>query len=252
MPGLANHSLDARRALDMIRRFCHRSLPRFHLVLLCCGAISLVRAGAAPNLSVGSMAGAPASTIGVPVNLSGNTTGVSIQFDLTFDTNRIASASAVPVPLPNHLLASGSPASGVLRVIMYSPNNTILPNGSLMTLQLTLSSLAAQGLTPIQITNALLVDASSAVLQPLGLQLGLINISAGAGSSLTLLGPPLNGQLSLLLFGPSDKRYVLQSSIDLFQWFDLRTNVLIGGQASFTDSPGSNSAQRFYRAKYLP
>lgn len=225
---------------------------RLSVGLLVLVTTSLMNALGAPAIAVGSTAGAPGGTATVPIYLSGNTRGVAAQFDLAFDANRIALASAVGGGgSPNHILASGQPTNGVLRVVLYSLTNSLLGNGVLINLRLTILPAAPESVMPIQVTNALLADVTAASVQPLTLQAGSLLISLGAGSRLASLNRSA-GQVQFQLIGPADKRYVIQGSPDLSSWIDLATNVLAGGQITITDTTATNLPQRFYRARYAP
>lgn len=212
----------------------------------------LFDAGGAPVISVGVSSGAPGGSASVPVYLSGNISGVALQFDLLFDPARIAAASAVSVADPNHVLVTGQPTNGVLRIVLYSLSNAQLGSGTLIDFQMAILPGAPEGPLVLAVTNAVMADITGASVQPIALQSGLLTISVGAGSQLTLIGRLVNGQVQLQLSGPANKRYILQSSPDLSNWINVSTNVLTGGLISLTDSPPANGSQRFYRANYAP
>ena len=218
------------------------------LLILACGSVT-----AAPGISVGSTAAAPGGSGSVPVILSGNTTGVALQFDLVFDSTVVVAASVnASYASANHILASGQPTNGVLRVILYSLSNAQLNNGALINFQLSTAAAAAEGLVNLVVTNVVMADANASSVQPITAQPGILTISAGAGSQLTLLVRMSSGQVQLQLKGPAGKLYILQGSRDLLQWTNLSTNVLAGGQINLTDITATNLSQRFYRANYAP
>lgn len=234
------------------RSLLHRAaVPWLGALVLICGGRLL--ANAAPAISVGSASGAPGGNASVPAYLFGNTAGVSVQFDLVFDPARITAVSAASdSAAPTHVLASGQPANGVLRIVLYSLSNAQLGSGTLVNFQLAISPAAAEGPLILQVTNAVMADITGSSVQPLSLQPGLLTISAGAGSRLALIARLVNGQVQLQLTGPANKLYLFQSSPDLSNWITVSTNVLTDGQINLTNSPPANASPRFYRAKYAP
>lgn len=222
---------------------------------LCLGLLltaSSVTGWGAPGLAVGSYAVAPGGNASLPVVLAGNSSGVALQFDLVFDPTQVTAAAATPSAGVTHLLATSQPASGTLRVVLYSLANAQLKDGLLLGLQLSVSPVAVEAPVAIQITNALLADVTGIAVTPLALQPGVLTISAGAGAKLGLLVRATDGQIQFQLTGPADKRYVIQGSSDLSQWQNLSTNVLVGGQVTISDGSATNAVRRFYRARYAP
>ncbi len=77
-----------------------------------------------------------------------------------------------------------------------------------------------------------------------------------AGLRLQLPGPPLNGQMLLLLYGTVGDHYEIDASSNLTSWGAIvtftNTATNSGGIYSYTDTPPTNVGLRYYRAKQLP
>jgi hypothetical protein len=208
---------------------------------------------AAPAVSVGPSSAAPGGSGTSLVYLVGNTSGVALQFDLVFDPSRVVAAGVMSDPSNlTHVVVSGQPTNGVLRVVLYSLNNALLNSSALVDLQVAIAPGAAEGPLALLVTNAILADATGSGVAPVSLLPGTLTISAGAGSRLTLLGRFVGGQVQLQLTGPANKKYILQSSPDLATWINISTNILTDGQITLSDSPPPASSKRYYRANYAP
>ena len=94
---------------------------------------------------------------------------------------------------------------------------------------------------------------SVVVLNPFGVATSTDVTLTVLGSDLRLLSPGVsNNQFGLQLAGPPSRSAVVQFSTNLIDWLSLATNLLTGGQSSFTDSGSQTSRARFYRAVLLP
>src|SRR5438093_1355558 len=93
---------------------------------------------AAPSLSVASTAGAPGATALVAVNYSSDTNAPTLQFDLLYATNFLASGEPIRGnALSDHSVASAEPYPGVRRVLIFSGSNRRITNGVLVYLPFT-------------------------------------------------------------------------------------------------------------------
>jgi hypothetical protein len=96
---------------------------------------------AAPVLSVGSTAGVPGGTVPVAVSYTTDTNAPSLQFDLLYATNYLASGPpAGGSALADHLVATSEPTNGVRRVVIFSFSNTPITNGVLVFVPFTITT----------------------------------------------------------------------------------------------------------------
>jgi hypothetical protein len=70
--------------------------------------------------------------------------------------------------------------------------------------------------------------------------------------SLKYLGRDETQALRWQLTGDSNRTYMVQASTNLFGWSDVTTVQPTGGMAEFSDPPGENPGNRFYRAILVP
>lgn len=201
------------------------------------------------QLSVGNGAGVPGSSVSVPTALSSSTNLVAVQYDVIFtSTNLTASVAEPGTEQPNHLVASSLIKPGLRRVVLYSHSNALLTNGVLANLVFSIATNAPPGVTSLTLTNPIFADAQANPVAPIGLASGFVlTLTAPARFGSILLST--NGVVQFQIFGSENQSYVIQSSTNLSQWVDMSTNMVIGGQISFSDQTASLSTYRFYRAK---
>ena len=75
----------------------------------------------------------------------------------------------------------------------------------------------------------------------------------GARSSISVLGPPAGGQITIRVQGSPDLSYTLQASSNLSAWTDRQTNYANSlGIVDFTEPVANHVPRSFYRARQNP
>jgi hypothetical protein len=207
----------------------------------------------APQITVAPSSGPPAGSATVPINLSGNTVGVGVQLDVKYDGGTLSLGTPTGgSALSTQLVTSSQLTNGMVRIVIYSLGNTLLGNGTLVNLPFNISPGAVAGPINIGLTNVMMADAGANSLTPVLLQPGALNVSFGAGARLGGFTRGSNGRVQFQLTATPDQKFVIQTSFDLIQWYNLSTNVVFGGMINLTDTPATNYPSQFYRALYSP
>ena len=139
--------------------------------------VAAVRASAATILSVENRSALAGASVGLSVNLGqGGNAVVGAQFDLTFDTNSVSLSATTRLGLTNHLMRSRQLAPGRQRVLIYSLQNSNLPDGEILRLQFLIHSNVADGIYALSLSNAILANQSGMAVLPLAVTNGAINV----------------------------------------------------------------------------
>ncbi len=219
------------------------ALNRLAVVLGWCGATAV---WAGPQLAIGTGAGDTTSI--VPVTFTSDVPSVAVQFDVLFDAARLVSGPALPVgAYPNQQVVSSEPVPGTRRVVVYSANNAVIPNGVVVNLQFTPISQSADGPVALTAANVLVANAAAGSVKPVQTAPGTFTIGAVARFSSVSVTPA--GLVQLELTGPPGRTFALQKSADLLQWSAVSTNPIpAGGVVTLGDPTAVASQVRFYRA----
>src|SRR5438093_1048986 len=98
------------------------------------------------QLMVGNVRGAPGSTVSVPIQFASDTTVVAAQFDLVYEATSVSAGTAAGgSAVVGHSVKSSEASAGVRRVVVYSLENAQFQNGVLVTIPLSISSNAPEG-----------------------------------------------------------------------------------------------------------
>ena len=120
----------------------------------------------------------------VPVNLSGATNVVAAQFDLVFASTNVATGDAVAGPaLADHVVTTGGPAAGTVRLVIHSPTNASLGTGIVANLPVPFAANAAPGSIRIGVSNVLLSDIDGVAVTNIALRPG--SVSCGTSAPVT-------------------------------------------------------------------
>ena len=224
------------------------------VVIVCSALLTFIFSGgnclASVTLTIGQGTGDQTRTGLVPVSFSSDDPAVAIQFDVQFDDTLVVTGPVLLQSLTtNQVVVSGQPTNGVQRVVIYSLNNTPLPNGVLLNLQLLAGFFAQDGSASLTPTNVIVANAAAQRLAPVILNPGSFLISSAPAAQFVSAGIQ-NGTLELELMGKVGDTFVLQTSIDLIGWAPLYTNKIPdGGVLRFSDSRVVTNPARFYRAQ---
>jgi len=212
-------------------------------------AVLVVSAGAtaAPVLSVNSTAAIPGSTVQVAVRYTTDTNAPSLQFDLLYATNYLATGTPTGGDaLADHQVASSEPAPGVRRVLIFSFSNALLTNGVLAFVPFTIATNAPDHDEALTLSNVVVST----------LQANQV-LAYSSNGVLTIAVPPqitsvvrTNSGARVQLVGTSGREYRLeaQTNVAALQWTPLATNIAVNGLAEFNDATPAAFSSRFYRA----
>jgi hypothetical protein len=218
-------------------------------------AIAMLARGvcAAPSISVGIAAGAPGETAMVPVNYVSDTNIVSLQFDLVYATNVLASGNPVGgSALADHVFGTSEITSGLRRVLIFSFSNTPFTNGVLVYIPFTIATNAIDHDEVFSLTNVLFVSANADPIPPAAILGGRLAVSPSPRLSPSAVTG--DGVAHVQLAGTSGRTYVIEASATLEapQWAAVATNTATGGPLNFDDASAGNISPRFYRARLEP
>ena len=216
--------------------------------LLLIGAAS---APAEPTEALVSTAGAPGTTVLVPINVTIDTNVVSFQFDLLYSTNDLTPGAPVGgSALADQQLYYNVVSPGDYRVLAFSFSNSPITNGVLVYVPFTIASNAPDHDEPLALSGVMLVAASSFNVPVL--------VSSNATLSITVpphftaIFPTNLGAIHLELTGAAGRAYVIQAATNLTQpqWTPLITNTNLTGVLPYDDASAGNFPIRFYRATF--
>lgn len=184
----------------------------------------------------------------VPVSYESDVPAVAIQFDVQFDPARLVSAPTLLGGLASdHLVVSSEPTPGTRRVVVYSPENSPLPNGVLLDLQFLPLAQSPDGPVSLVPANVIVVGKGPVSITPVVALPGTFTIGTPARFGSVTVSPA--GLVELELTGPVGATFALQRSPDLNQWTSIATNAIPpGGVLHATDPSAVGAAARFYRA----
>ena len=197
----------------------------------------------AATLTLGSAPGFPGQTTTVPLQLSAGTNlpphVIAVQADVVFAPERI---SALPPTsgsaLRGHRVVSREPTNGVRRLVLYSPNNAAMTNGTVVRLPFQIAPTNYQNIR-LELTNVVLALAA-------GSQLTTTNFAGTIYLNPVSFGP--TGEAEGFLRTSSNERHFIQATTDFIHWTTIATNDAIGSIIRFLDLDAAQYPQRFYRA----
>ena len=200
-------------------------------------------AQAAPRLAFPYIRGFPAATVEVPLTLRYGTNDlrdvVGLQADVTFSGGQVAVGSVEPgTAADNHLLRFAEPVAGTTRFLVFSLNNRVLTNGSVMLLPCTMANNAFDN-ARMTLSNVILARAD-------GTSVPLTAFSGGVVIHPVFVHP--DGHVDGFFTVQPDVSYLVQATTDFVGWEDLITKSVLGSLLDFVDPAASEYPFRFYRA----
>lgn len=164
-------------------------------LFVCALLLSQATALGGVELRVGTGATVPGGTVSVPVRLVADTNAAAVQFDLVYTNANVTHGDAVGGPaLADHAIATGTPANGICRVVIHSPVNAALGNGTVAWLPFTLASTTPHGTYPLSLSNVVLSAEDGSIIIPTSLVGGSLICTASLGGALSSF-PRHDGQL---------------------------------------------------------
>lgn len=133
-----------------------------------------------PQLALPDLDAMRGDAVQAPVALSGvSGVGTALQLDLLFDTAVAAPGAVAPGgALADHVVATAAPATGVLRMVIYSPTNTAMASGDVAEVPFTVDAAAPFGMSPLTLGAAQVAGPDATALTPLTLFDGEIHVFA--------------------------------------------------------------------------
>jgi len=207
---------------------------------------------ASPSLSVGFSVGTPGTTVQVAVNYTTDTNAATLNFDLVYDTNYLASGTPVRGnALSDHLVASSEPWPGVRRVLIFSAANSRITNGVLVHVPFTIVGNAPDHDEVMAFSDVVVANLQAEAV-PVKTTNGVLAVAALP--RFVSISPTTGGAIHLELIGPPGRRFLIEGTRTVGQpsWTPLHTNVATGGLLKFDDLGAAVLPSRFYRAQVLP
>lgn len=166
------------------------------------------------ELTIGNGAARPGETADVSITLASAVDATALQLDVLFDPTKLAAGTpAIGGGLGDHELSSVEPEAGLLRIVIHSPTNSVLPVGVVATVPFTVEPAAPVGQTPLDPAAAEVATPAATAILPLGLFAGGVHVftleaslhlDLSADRSLVADGDPLAYTLVVSNSGPDD------------------------------------------------
>jgi len=136
-------------------------------------------AEAAPELTIGTVNGAPGEQALVPVTISSDGSIVTLQFDIQYDSSQLTAAD--PVPSSSiagiYTVHSSEPSAGLRRILIVPPeSNPVLGSGLLLDIPFTINPAASYQSEALIVTAVVMSDSSTTPVIPTSATDGSINI----------------------------------------------------------------------------
>jgi len=144
-------------------------------------------AEAAPELSAGTVSGAPGEQVTVPVNYTSDGTVAALQFDIQYNPSQLTMADPVASPaIGIHIVHSSEPSAGVRRILIVPPeSNLVLDSGLLLDIPVTINSAASYQSETLTITAVVMSDSSAMAVAPTAVTDGVVNIESSNPVTIT-------------------------------------------------------------------
>ena len=204
-------------------------------------------AHANPRVGLPYIRGFPLATVEVPLTLRYGTNDlwdvVGLQADVTFSGGQVTVGPIeLGTALDNHILRLAQPMAGTTRFLVFSQNNRVLTNGSVVLLPCTVANNVYEN-ARMTLSNVILARAD-------GSSVPLTAISGGVVIHPVFVHP--DGHVDGFFTVKPDVPYVVQATEDFVGWEDLITKSVLGTLLDFEDPAASQHPFRFYRALPLP
>ncbi len=216
------------------------------------GAALLAPAFGAPALGVATQGGLAGGSVGVPVVLTGASGATALQFDVAYDATVLIPNSAILGAFPAHLAVSSPQTNNTIRIVLYSPSNSPLPDGTLVTIPFAISSSAKVASLRLSLKNVIIADFQGNQIATGQLTDGAVNVVTVAAARLSSITRAINGDVTFQLFGTAGQSYIIQASRDFILWPPISTNALLNSSIQVTDPSAKGFPFRFYRAVQVP
>jgi hypothetical protein len=201
-------------------------------------------------LWLGSTAGAPGSTVQVPVYYSSDTNAVSLQFDLPYGSADLTSLEPVAGnALADHLVASSEPGRGVRRVIIFSLSNTPIADGVLVYMPYIISAASVDHNEFLGLTGIIVVSAAAETIPNDAPGNGVLTISpspAASGASAS------NGGVRVVFGGTSGRAYDIEVSDDAGATWDVMATAIASNGAVAIEDQSVGPVSRMLRMRLVP
>lgn len=131
-------------------------------------------------LSLSCRLAAPGEMVQIAVDVGDTVTTVALQLEIGFDATRLEVESAAAGSATFDLVVvSHAPSPGRLRVVAYSPSNTPLAPGTVLTFAIRVLDQAATGGAPFSLADVVLADATGESIGPVVLEPAAVQIFGG-------------------------------------------------------------------------
>jgi hypothetical protein len=199
----------------------------------------------AAQLSVELVRGLPGITVPVPISLLSTGTVVAAQFDLTYPSAHLGPGDLGPGTLNGNVLVRWRQVSpGVLRYLIYSPQNSPLQTNALVgTLPMTVPAGEKSG-GQIVPGNVVMAAADASLVNPIQLQTGGVIVEPNVVFK--------DGSVDLMFNAQTNIAYIVQATTNFFNWVNLATNTATVDYLTFTDDTSAGLPYRFYRLAPMP
>jgi len=200
---------------------------------------------ATPKLTVGTVLGFPGATVHVPVRLSYGSNDLRNVVALQADVLQTGAASAGALTggnaLSGHVIASSQPASNLRRLLVYSLNNALITNGTVLSVPYTIPIGSIQNVQ-LELNNVVLATAD-------GFSVPVTTVSGGIAVTPVFVRSDgdVNGYFILNTNTPPGLPLVIQASTNLVHWVNVATNVSEESIRFYFDQDAHLYPHRFYR-----
>jgi hypothetical protein len=222
-------------------------MTRFAAILVL--ALGLEVRGAT-QLSVGNVNAAPGASVAVPISLQSDVAVAALQAEVLVSPALLGFSEPAVISGPASHVADGewlSPA--LLRVVSYSLFNTPIPNGTVLSANVTLPSSFTSGTVTLTLTNVIVSSPAGIAIAGVQLQAGSIRASTGGGNVQIRAVTAANNRIQFEITGLTGGSLVVESSSDLRTWSTVETQPVTGAAATFSRAIPGGQARQFYRVR---
>ena len=167
---------------------------------------------------------------------------VALQADVLFDASGMSDGTpGSGALLSRHVLASSAPATGIRRLLVYSAENAVLTNGTVVRIPFSVGPNEFRNFS-LTLSNVILVRADAT-------QIPATNANGFVGVNQVFVAPDghADGFLNVVSNGV-EQCYVIQATTDFQTWVNVHTNSTEGTLLEFADPAAGEFPKRFYRA----
>ena len=207
-------------------------------------------AGAQTTIEVVSPTSRAGFTVPVPIRLDANQGAVGLQFDLSYDSQKLSIGEPTS-GLGDLVVSSRRLAPGLRRVLIRSGDLSVLPDAILIELPATVPPGVTDDSVSLTLDAAVASDGQAVAVAPVTLLSGAVFLEDGVPVFIEVVQVDPDGTAYLSFTGVSGTQVALEFSDSLGMWQQLGVFELEEGEIVEVVDPEGLRDHAFYRARVL-